>query len=50
MEDFHTKQLEENRAVLEERLPQNPKDSSELLNLKRIQDQLARQREYADAH
>ncbi len=50
MEDFHTKQLEENRAMLEEKLPKRPKDSSELLNLRRICDQLARQREYADAH
>ena len=50
LEDTHTKQLEENRASLEEKLPQEPKASSELLNLRRIQDQLARQREYADAH
>ncbi len=50
MEEVHTKQLEDNRAMLEEKLPQQPKASPELLNLRRICDQLAKQREYSDAH
>ena len=42
LEEKHTKELEENRVVLEQKIPLNFKPSSELLNLKRIQDQLAR--------
>jgi len=50
LEERHLKELEENRQVLEQRIPLNFKASSELLNLKKIQDGLARQKEYAEAH
>lgn len=36
--------------MLEQKIPMIFKPSSELLNLKKIQDQLARQREYGEAH
>lgn len=42
LEDKHVKELEENRARLEQTLPMVPKASAELLNLKKIQEQLAR--------
>jgi hypothetical protein len=41
--------LEENRAVLEQRVPVAFKASSELLNLKKIQDQLVKAQEYVEA-
>eukprot|EP00347_Sterkiella_histriomuscorum_P016858 403351580 len=50
LEQEHTQDLEKNRIDLEQKIPQIFKASSELLNLKRIQDQLARQKEYAEAH
>ncbi len=50
LQDRHQKELEENRQVLENKIPQVFKASSELLNNKKIQDQLARQKEYAEAH
>ena len=50
MEARHMQELEENRQILEEKLPQQPKPSSELLNMKKIQDQYARQKEYGEAH
>ena len=50
LQEKHTKEIEENRALLDQRIPVAYKASSELLNLKKIQDQLARQREYAEAH
>ena len=50
LEERHQKELEENRQVLEQRIPVVFKPSSELLNLKKIQDQLARQKEYGEAH
>lgn len=50
LEERHNKELEENRAVLEQKIPMNFKPSSELLNLKRIQDGLVRQKEYSEAH
>lgn len=50
LEERHTKELEENRAVLEQKVPVVFKPSSEMLNLKKIVDQLARQKEYAEAH
>ena len=40
LENQHVKQLEENRQKLEGELPTMPKPSSEVLNLKKIQDQL----------
>lgn len=36
LEERQNKELEENRAILEQKLPQNFKPSSELLNLKKI--------------
>ena len=50
MEAKHNTDLEENRAILEQKIPQVYKQSSELLNLKKIQDGLVRQKEYAEAH
>lgn len=50
LEERHNKELEENRAVLEQKIPMVFKPSSELLNLKRIQDGLVRQKEYTEAH
>lgn len=41
---------ETNKIALEESLPIIPKHSPELLNLKRIQDTLVRNREYKEAH
>lgn len=35
---------------LEKSLPLKPKDSTELLNLKRIEENLAKQEEYIEAH
>jgi len=45
LEDKHVKELEENRQTLESQLPIHPKGSAELLNLKKIQVELARQKE-----
>ena len=45
LEEQHVKELEENRANLENNLPTIPKASAELLNNKKIQEQLARQKE-----
>lgn len=50
LEAKHNTDLEENRAILEQKIPQVYKQSSELLNLKKIQDGLVRQKEYAEAH
>jgi hypothetical protein len=50
LEDRHIRDLEENRQVLEQKLPLTFKLSAELLNLKQIQGQLARQKQYAEAH
>lgn len=49
-ENEHTKQLEENRTQLEQSLPMNFKFSAELLNLRKIQTNLAKQKNYQDAH
>ena len=46
----HTEQLEEARRQFEERTPQVPKPSSEYLNLKKIEQQLVKQNEFAEAH
>lgn len=35
---------------LEKSLPMKPKESAELLNLKKIEEQLAQQKEYIEAH
>ena len=40
LEDKHIKELEENRAKMEVSIPTIPKQSSELLNLKKIEEQL----------
>lgn len=50
LEERHNKELEENRGVLEQKIPMVFKASSELLNLKKIVDQLVRQKEYGEAH
>lgn len=50
LENKHTKQLEENRDNLENTLPMTFKLSAELLNLKKIQANLAKQKQYQDAH
>lgn len=50
LEERHIRDLEENRQVLEAKLPLSFKQSAELLNLKQIQGQLARQKQYAEAH
>ena len=43
-------ELETIKKNLEENLPIIPKHSTELLNLKRIQDTLVRNKEYKEAH
>ena len=45
LEEKHIKELEENRSRLEQGLPPQPKDSAELLNMRKIQQQLAKQKE-----
>lgn len=50
MEERHTQDLEQNRQHLEATLPAKYKQSTELLNLRKIQDQNARQKKYSDAH
>lgn len=50
LEEKHVRELEENRQLLEQKLPLTFKQSAELLNLRTIQQQLARQKQYADAH
>ncbi len=44
-EDKHIKELEDNRAKLEQELPGLPKPSAEILNLKKIQENLGNQGE-----
>lgn len=46
LEQTHTKSLEENRFQLEQQLPLTFKFSSELLNLRKIQTNLAKQKNY----
>ena len=46
LEEKHAKQLEENRSKLEEGLPLTFKFSAELLNLRKIQTNLAKQKNY----
>ena len=45
LEEKHVHELEENRAKLDQGLPTQPKQSAELLNNKKIQEQLARMKE-----
>jgi len=46
LETRHTQQLQENRMQLEETLPTVLKQSTELLNLRKIQQNLAKQKNY----
>ena len=46
MEDRHLKELEDQRRKLDETLPLKPKWSAEMLNLKKIQASLAKQKNY----
>lgn len=50
LEEKHIAQHEEYRASWEEKVPVKFKPSPELLNLRRIQVNLAKQKEYAEAH
>lgn len=50
LEAKHTKELEENRFKLEQQLPLDFKRSVELLNLRKIQVNLAKQKNYQEAH
>ena len=50
LEDKHVSQQEEYRGQLEEKIPYKFKPSTDLLNLKRIQVNLAKQKEYKEAH
>ena len=50
LEQAHTKALEDNRFNLEQSLPLTFKFSSELLNLRKIQTNLAKQKNYQEAH
>jgi len=50
LEDRHTQEIEQNRQMLEEKLPLTFKSSPELLNFQSIQLSLAKQKKYADAH
>lgn len=46
LEALHTQQLGENRETLEETLPLTFKFSAELLNMRKIQTNLAKQKNY----
>lgn len=50
LEDKHIRELEENRQMLEQSLPLTFKHSAELLNMQKIEQQLAKAKEYAEAH
>ena len=49
-EDKHIRDVEENRNDLEKELSINIKPSPELLNMRQIQANLAKQKEYSEAH
>ena len=49
LQEKHNKELEDNRALLEEKIPTIFKASTELLNSKKILEQLVRQKEYGEA-
>jgi hypothetical protein len=50
LEDKHLQELEENRQVLEQKLPFSFKQSAELLNLRQIEQNLARAKQYYHHH
>jgi len=50
LENKHNNELEQNRANLEQKLSTSFKQSAELLNLRKIQKDLAKQKNYEDAH
>lgn len=50
LERKHTEQLQDNRQTLEETLPLTFKFSAELLNLRKIQANLGKQKSYQEAH
>jgi hypothetical protein len=50
MEAENQAQLEKHRQDLEENLPQRPKMSSEYLNLKKIEENMVKQKKFAEAH
>ena len=50
MKEKHQEETEKTLKNLEETIPVIPKHSSEYLNLKKIQDTLARKKEYKEAH
>lgn len=50
LENRHALEIETNRNMLEEKLPLTFKFSAELLNQQRIQDSLAKQKKYQEAH
>jgi len=50
LEMRHTQQLQENRTQMEENLPLAFKFSAELLNMRKIQTNLAKQKDYQEAH
>ena len=45
LEERHIHELEENRQNLDQTLPTVPKQSAELLNLEKIEEQLAKQKQ-----
>lgn len=50
LEERHISQLDKHRDEMEKKLSTKFKPSPELLNLRRIQLNLAKQKEYAEAH
>lgn len=50
MAEEHTRQIEALKAELEETLPTVPKMSSEYLNLKRIEENMVKQKKFGEAH
>ena len=50
LEEKHTQDIQVNRQTLEEKLSQQFKSSAELLNLRKIEANLAKQKNYQQAH
>lgn len=50
LEARHTAEIESNRQILGDKLPLTFKFSSDLLNMQKIQDNLAKQKNYQEAH
>ena len=50
LEDKHVRDIEDNRRELEAKFSVVIKASAELLNMRKIQENLAKQKEYAEAH